>query len=144
MQLTKRVLAAVVLLATLLSPATAGAQSFEEWYAQPENREYYHFQQWYGASPRNASYFHIRQYFGNGSLGDRAVQIAQCESNLIPTAKSPTNDHGVFQINAPSHYNNWDNVTGMAWSPNVYHASYNARYARWLYDQQGWSPWTCA
>lgn len=134
----------ILIFATVVAlAAPAGAQTFDEWYAQPENREYYHFQQWYGASPRNASYYHIREHFGAGRLGDQAVRVAECESKLSPTAKSPTNDHGVFQLNAPSHQRRFPQVTGVAWSPNVYHASYNAQYARWLYDQLGWQPWTC-
>lgn len=101
------------------------------------------FYAWYSASPRNASYFHLRDEFGTGQLGDQAVRVAQCESELNPRAVSPTNDHGLLQINARYHRAQFERVTGVAWSPNVYHASYNAEYARWLYQQQGWGPWTC-
>lgn len=122
----------------------SGSQSFDEWYAQPENRDYYHFQQWYGGDVRNSSYYHVRQHFGTGRLGDQAVRVAICESDLNPRAKSPTDDHGVMQLNAPSHRRQFERVTGVAWSPNVYHADANARYARWLVSEQGWGPWTCA
>lgn len=119
-------------------------QSFADWYAEPENRDYYHFQEWYGADERNASYFHIRQHFGTGRLGDQAVRVAQCESGLNPRAVSPTNDHGVFQINAPSWQRRFPQVTGQAWNPNVYHAEANARFARWLVNETGgWSHWAC-
>lgn len=101
------------------------------------------FYAWYSASPRNASYFHLRDEFGTGRVGDQAVRVAQCESELNPRAVSPTNDHGVMQLNARYHRAQFERVTGVAWSPNVYHASYNAAYAKWLWSQQGWGPWTC-
>lgn len=125
--------------------AIAGAsehQSFAEWYAaSPENRFHY----WYSSDERNASYFHIRQHFGHGSLGDTAVRIAQCESGLDPHARSRTNDHGVFQLNAPSWSSRFQQVTGQPWNPDVYHAEANARFARWLVNETGgWSHWACA
>lgn len=102
------------------------------------------FHAWYTASERNAVWFHIRDEFGMGTLGDQAVRVAECESGLNPRARSRTNDHGVFQINAPSWRDRFARVTGMAWSPNVYHASYNTAFARWLVDETGgWSHWTC-
>lgn len=144
------VLALVLTLLATVGPSdtkVAGASShdFASWYAVPENRDWYHFQEWYGASPRNASYFHIRQHFGNGDLGDQAVRVAMCESDLWPRATSATNDHGVFQINRPSWERRFAEVTGQAWNPNVYHADANARFARWLHDVTGgWSHWACA
>lgn len=123
---------------------SADASDFDSWYAQPENREWYEFQQWYGASPRNASYYHIREHFGTGRLGDQAVRVADCESDLDPRAVSPTNDHGVFQINAPSWRRRFAAVTGEAWNPGVYHADTNARFAAWLVAETGgWSHWAC-
>ena len=126
-----------------IAGASSG-QSFDEWYAEPENRDWYHFQQWYGADERNASFFHIRQHFGTGYLGDQAVRVAQCESRLDPQAVSPTNDHGVFQLNAPSWARRFEQVTGQPWNPDVYHAEANARFARWLVEETGgWSHWAC-
>lgn len=118
-------------------------QSFDEWYAQPENAAWYEFQQWYGASPRNAGYYHVREHFGTGRLGDQAVRVVACESDFQPRATSPTNDHGLFQLNAPSWRYRFEQVTGEPWNPDVYHADANARFARWLYEQSGWRPWTC-
>lgn len=139
---------ALVVLATVgpsdVAVAGASGQSFEEWYADDDNARWFHFNEWYGADVRNASYYHLRQHFGTGRLGDQAVAIARCESDLLPTAKSPTNDHGLLQINARYHRTQFERVTGVAWNPNVYHADANARYARWLWEQQGWRPWTCA
>lgn len=103
------------------------------------------FHAWYSASPRNAAYYHLRDEFGTGAVGDRAVQIAICESDLNPRAVSPTNDHGVMQLNAPSWRDRFEQVTGQAWNPNVYHASYNAAFAKWLHDETGgFSHWACA
>lgn len=140
---------ALTLLATTgpadITVAGASGQTFEDWYAQPENRDWYHFNEWYGASPRNSSYFHIRQHFGNGPTGDKAVQIAICESDLNPRAVSRTNDHGVMQLNAPSWRSRFAQVTGHAWDPNVYHASLNVAFAKWLFDETGgFSHWACA
>lgn len=138
---------AVATVAHLAQPddaAGSSPQTFSEWYAHAENRAWYEFQQWYGASARNASYFHVRQHFGNGRLGDQAVRVALCESDLEPRAVSPTNDHGVFQLNAPSWRSRFDDVTGVAWADGVYHADLNARFARWLHDVTGgWSHWAC-
>lgn len=127
---------------TLTPSVEAASPSFEEWYSVQENRDWYHFNEWYSADERNASYYHIREHFGTGYVGDQAVKIAQCESQLNPRAKSPTNDHGVFQINY-IHTRSFESVTGHAWNPNVYHASLNSKYAKELYIRQGWEPWVC-
>lgn len=138
---------AIATVAHVAQPDDAGSSSpetFAEWYSHPENRAWYQFQRWYGASPRNAAYFHIRQHFGTGRLGDQAVRVALCESDLQPRAVSPTNDHGVFQLNAPSWRSRFGDVTGVAWADGVYHADLNARFARWLHDVTGgWSHWAC-
>ncbi len=81
----------------------------------------------------------INRYFGPAA--GRAKAIAQCESNMNPNAVSPTNDHGLFQINHV-HRGQFESVTGAPWS-SVYNAELNTKYAKWLYDQQGWSPWVC-
>lgn len=78
-----------------------------------------------------------------GDLAPEAVRIARCESGLRPTAVSPTDDHGLFQINVV-HRADFIRVTGRSWGA-VYDALTNARYARWLHDRQGWAPWApCA
>lgn len=61
---------------------------------------------------------------------------------MNPRAVSPTNDHGLFQINIV-HRGQFEAVTGAPWS-SVYDAELNTIYARHLYAQQGWGPWTCA
>ena len=80
----------------------------------------------------------IKAQFWNG---DSAVRVAECESGLNPGAVSPTNDHGLFQINIV-HKQQFEQVTGRPWS-DVYNSYWNTRYAKWLYDQQGWGPWAC-
>ncbi len=77
-----------------------------------------------------------------GPHAGAARAIARCESRMDPNAVSPTNDHGLFQINIV-HRGQFEAVTGAPWSA-VYDPALNTRYARWLFDQQGWSPWVCA
>lgn len=64
---------------------------------------------------------------------DRAVSIAKCESGLNPKAVSPTNDHGLMQINKTVH-----TVEG-----DIYDVETNLKYARKLYDERGFAPWVC-
>ncbi len=82
----------------------------------------------------------IQRHFG--SAAPAAVRIAQCESGMNPNAVSPTNDHGLFQINIV-HRGQFEAVTGAPWS-SVYDPELNTIYARHLHAQQGWGPWTCA
>lgn len=128
--------------------SSAGAsegQTFDEWYADENNRAWYEFQQWYSADVRNASYYHVRDEFGTGATGDKAIQIAICESDLNPRAVSHTDDHGTMQLNRPSWERKFSSVTGVSWNEGVYHASYNAQFAKWLYDETGgFSHWACA
>lgn len=89
----------------------------------------------------------IAAHFGTGELGHQAQRVAACESELDAGAVSPTNDHGLFQINRPTWdkpeaWDGWQQVTGTSWSA-VYDADTNARFARQLYDRSGWGPWTC-
>ena len=82
----------------------------------------------------------IQRHFGSATSA--AIRIAQCESGMNPRAVSPTNDHGLFQINIV-HRGQFEAVTGAPWS-SVYDPELNTIYARYLYGQQGWGPWTCA
>lgn len=81
----------------------------------------------------------LNRHFGAGA--GRAKAIAQCESGLNPNAVSPTNDHGLFQINIV-HKDQFRSVTGAPWS-SVYDAELNTIYAKWLHGQEGWGPWAC-
>ena len=82
----------------------------------------------------------IQRHFG--AAAPTARRIAECESGMNPNAVSPTNDHGLFQINAV-HRGQFEAVTGASWA-SVYDPELNTMYARYLYGQQGWGPWTCA
>ncbi len=94
-------------------------------------------------TPQEALYF----TFGPGSQhGDpvqqaQAERVAWCESEMKPWARSPTNDHGLMQINA-IHRATFERVTGQPWS-QVYNPFWNAVYAKNLHDRKGWQPWTC-
>lgn len=81
----------------------------------------------------------IAQVFG--AKAGEAERIALCESTMNPSAVSGTNDHGLFQINGV-HQRTFVEVTGQPWSM-VYDAFWNTVYAKYLYDTQGWKPWTC-
>ena len=71
-----------------------------------------------------------------------ATSVATCESGMNPGAVSPGGgNHGLFQINSV-HADNFAAVTGKPWEA-VYDPIFNTVYAKWLYDQYGWSPWAC-
>ena len=91
-------------------------------------------------TPASGPQGHIDLLFG--ATAGQATKVAQCESNMNPGAVSPTHDHGLFQINAV-HRGQFESVTGQAWS-RVYDSYWNTMYAQWLYDRQGWSPWSCS
>jgi hypothetical protein len=78
-------------------------------------------------------------------FGDRAgeaTEVASCESSLDPGARSAGGgNHGLFQINNV-HRGTFERVTGQPWS-SVYDQYHNTVFAKWLFDQEGWSPWAC-
>jgi hypothetical protein len=80
----------------------------------------------------------IRRYFPEQY--EKAVRVADCESNLDPNAVSPTNDHGLFQINYI--HRSRVNSMGYSWS-QIYDPYVNSKVARALYDESGWRPWAC-
>ncbi len=84
--------------------------------------------------------FAINTIFWNADPG-AAARVAQCESKMDPNAVSSTNDHGLFQINAV-HRAEFEQVTGQPWS-SVYDPYWNTVFAKWMFDHQGWGPWTC-
>lgn len=92
----------------------------------------------------------IRLTFGNPDAGGspaleaQAQHVAHCETGgtFNVRAVSPTNDHGLFQINRRYHQAAFTQLTGRPWV-DVYHPFWNAVYAHHLYRAQGWGPWTC-
>ena len=91
-------------------------------------------------TPQEAVWVHFYQS-GSPKAHHEAQKIVGCESNWNPNAVSPTNDHGLFQINIV-HRHEFERVTGQPWSMR-YDPFWNARYAKHLYDTQGWGPWAC-
>lgn len=70
---------------------------------------------------------------------ENAVAIARCESQFRKDVVSPTNDHGIMQINLTVHKEQVD-----ALGLDVYNVEDNLTFARKLYDERGWKPWVCA
>lgn len=71
-----------------------------------------------------------------------AIAIATCESGLRPDAhnkhnRDGTTDGGLWQIN-DVHNEQLDRLGLSKWNPED-----ATRYARMLYEEQGWSPWVC-
>lgn len=67
------------------------------------------------------------------------------ESGGNPDAISATGDYGLFQINRAAHQTNFQNRYHVPFYPNILSVSYNARYARYLYDyykRAGMNPFT--
>lgn len=80
--------------------------------------------------------------------GAYATSVFKCESKLNPNAVSPTNDHGVAQINEPTwnHPGHADPVAdyiGSNWG-SVYDPYTNLLMARKIRDKYGWDSWACA
>jgi hypothetical protein len=137
-------LLAVSAVAMWAAPAKSSPSAYQSYcHSTPERRAWCDWQGWM-AEPRNQGWFAVSAHFGdNDRLLADARAIADCESEFYPGAVSPTNDHGVFQIHRPVHERQFERVTGQPWS-QVYDAQTNALYARWLWEQSGWQPWTCA
>lgn len=76
----------------------------------------------------------IRKVFPENA--ETMIAIAQCESGLIPTAKGPTSDHGIFQLHMPSHRKEIEKQ-----GIDVNDPADNIRFARYLYDHGGLSHW---
>jgi hypothetical protein len=76
-----------------------------------------------------------------GDLYDQAIAVANCESSLDADARSPGN-YGLFQINRV-HADQWLEVIGQRFDDTWHDPDHNAEFARWLYDREGWRPWSC-
>lgn len=92
------------------------------------------------AAPAGSLEAIIQRHFGDAT--PEAIRIAQCESGMDPNAVSPTDDHGLFQINIV-HKDQFEAVTGAPWS-SIYDPELNTFFARHLHARQGWGPWSCA
>lgn len=76
----------------------------------------------------------VAQYFPASQVNN-ALAIMSCESGGNPNAKSPTNDHGLFQVH-----------NGLQWhGEKIYEPEYNVSLAYNSYFKpRGWQPWSCA
>lgn len=72
---------------------------------------------------------------------DVARCIIQRESGGNPSAISPTRDYGLFQINRRAHKAQFERIFGAPFERKALDPDLNSRYARYLYDRVGWSPW---
>ncbi len=73
-------------------------------------------------------------------LENRAIEIAQRESNFVPTAKNSC-CYGVFQMYWSVH-KGWLAGLGITSADQLYDATLNARAALALYERSGgWGPW---
>ena len=75
------------------------------------------------------------------STRTKASCIIRRESGGNPNAVSATGDYGLFQINRAAHAANFYRLYHKQFTTYALHTDYNARYARYLYDVAGWSPW---
>jgi len=82
----------------------------------------------------------IQEVFGPDA--GAATSVAECESSLNPAAVSPGGgNYGLFQINSV-HRDTFTAVTGQSWD-QIFSAEWNTKFAKYLYDRQGWQPWSC-
>lgn len=77
----------------------------------------------------------------------KATAIAHCESRMNPNAVSPTNDHGLFQINAttwnkPGHSDPVADWIGRNWHKR-YDPVTNTLMAHMIQQKYGWKMWSC-
>lgn len=94
---------------------------------------------------KNVVRFYLQKYFGDKA--DEAEKIVQCESgfsNLILNKNNNgTVDRGIFQLNSV-HANRFAKMYGIDYETGAHDFELNVKYAKFLYDNQGWQPWVCA
>jgi len=82
----------------------------------------------------------IRKYFPDDL--HNALAVAKCESGLNPYAYNPSNtngtqDKGLYQINTVH------NATLARHGLDPWKPEHNVKFARMLYDKNGWQDWSC-
>lgn len=72
-----------------------------------------------------------------------AMAVMKAESKCKPGEKSDTADHGLMQVNLPSHYPKLGCAAALTCSPGpLYDPETNIRVAYQVYaDSKGWGPW---
>lgn len=79
----------------------------------------------------------------------RALQVARCESGLTPTAVSPTNDHGLFQLHKDAQRISdvawWDETLGLGLGWDAIYDPYVNSVLAYSQSNGGtdFSSWTC-
>ncbi len=80
------------------------------------------------------------QYFEAEDV-DTALRVAQCESNLDPSAWNPAGYGGLFQ-HAMSAWDDRAEAAGWA-GASIFDAEANTAVSAWLVYQDGWWHWSC-
>lgn len=71
-----------------------------------------------------------------------ACRILACESGGNPRAYNPSGASGLFQI-MPLWAEDFGRVTGQPYYDGRFDPYANATFARWLWGESGWQPWSC-
>jgi len=90
-------------------------------------------------------HYAIQRYFPTEQ--ETAHRVVQCESGYDVNAVSPTNDHGLFQINGttwnkPGHSDPVADWIGRHWHLR-FDPEINAQMAKKIRDKYGWKMWSC-
>lgn len=73
---------------------------------------------------------------------DTALAVMKAESGGNPSASSPTNDHGLMQINWRWQKDRVSNMGGNL--DSLYDPAFNVKVAYAIYSEQGFCPWYAA
>ena len=73
---------------------------------------------------------------------DTALYVAQCESNLDPTAVNPSGLHGGLFQHAISAWDSRAELAGWA-GASIFDPEANTAVSAWLVEVGGWSHWSC-
>lgn len=96
-----------------------------------------------GCTPANNRAYALNT-MRNAGLSSRAVKFFDCvgyrESRWRENVVSPTNDRGLFQINA-IHAGQFRQVTGKNYYTHAIRRKENVQYTIWLFRKAGASPW---
>lgn len=89
--------------------------------------------------------FYIQKYFGKDA--QVAEKVFTCESGLNPQSLNTKNsngsvDRGIPQINSV-HAKEFERMYGISYAIGAHDTDLSIRYAKYLFDHQGFSPWVC-
>jgi len=95
---------------------------------------------------KQLSIYYIHKYFPEDQW-EMAEKIARCESGLSNMAVNDRNtngstDRGLWQINSV-HADRFEKMYGVKWEVGAHDFELSTRYAKFLYDHQGFQPWYC-